>query len=58
MHSEHPNQTWSVDFMSDALWCVRRFRTFNVIDDFNRKALRIEIETAYRRPALYVVWKS
>lgn len=27
---------WSCDFMSDALWSGRRFRTFNVIDRFNR----------------------
>ena len=25
-----PNQGWSCDFMSDALWSGRRFRTFNV----------------------------
>ena len=30
--------------MADALWSGRRFRTFNVIDDFNREALRIEID--------------
>jgi len=40
-----PNEVWSVDFMSDALWSGRRFRTFNVIDDFNREALRIEVDT-------------
>lgn len=48
-----PNQTWSADFMADALWNGRRFRTFNVIDDFNREALRIEIDTSL--PAARVV---
>ncbi|EEJ9091723.1 hypothetical protein AU759_22970, partial [Salmonella enterica subsp. diarizonae] len=38
------NQSWSVDFMNDALVCGRRFRTFNVVDDFNREALSIEID--------------
>jgi putative transposase len=32
--------------MSDALWSGRRFRTFNVNDDFNRQSLRIEIDTS------------
>jgi putative transposase len=31
--------------MADALWSGRRFRTFNVLEDFNREALRIEIDT-------------
>jgi putative transposase len=48
-----PNQTWSADFMADALWSGRRFRTFNVLDDFNREALRIEIDTSL--PAARVV---
>ncbi len=38
------NRCWSADFMSDALWCGRRFRTFNLVDDFNREALAIEVD--------------
>jgi putative transposase len=40
------NQVWSADFMSDALYGGPRFRTSNVIDDFNRESVAIEIDTS------------
>ena len=45
----HANVCWSMDFMSDALAGGDRFRTFNVIDDYNREGLLIE--PAYALPA-------
>ena len=51
--SETLNQSGSVDCMHDARVCGRRFRTFNVVDDFNREALSIEIDL--NLPALRVV---
>lgn len=39
------NCCWSIDFMSDALISGQRFRTFNVLDDYNREILGIEIDT-------------
>lgn len=30
--------------MSDSLFCGRRFRALNVVDDFNREALVIEVD--------------
>jgi len=47
------HQCWSIDFMSDSLFCGRRFRTFNVVDDYNREALAIEVDRSL--PSVRVV---
>jgi len=41
---EAANISWSLDFMSDSLMSGRAFRTLNVIDDFNREGLWIDID--------------
>jgi len=40
------NQMWSVDFMSDTLSSGRRFRTLNIVDDYTRECLAIEVDTS------------
>lgn len=47
------NQAWSMDFMHDRLEDGRAFRLFNVIDDFNREGLAIEVD--FSLPAERVV---
>ena len=39
-----PNMTWSMDFMADRLGDGRQFRLLNVLDDFNREGLGIEVD--------------
>src|SRR5690606_34262355 len=46
---EAPLKTWSLDFMSDVLTNKRKFRTLNIIDDYNRQAIAVEV--AHSMPA-------
>jgi putative transposase len=41
-----PNEVWSIDFISDSLTDGRRFRLFNVIDEFIWESLSIDIDTS------------
>ena len=43
---EGPNERWSMDFMADSLATGRGFRTFNVVDDFSRECVAIEVDTS------------
>ncbi len=40
------NERWALDFMSDAHYGGKPFRTFNVLDEANREALGIEVATS------------
>jgi putative transposase len=43
---ERANQSWSLDFMSDSFAGGRPFRTLNILDDFNREVVWIEVDTS------------
>lgn len=47
------NIMWSMDFMHDTLADGDSFRTFNVLDDYNREGLGIEVDRSL--PALRVI---
>lgn len=44
------NTSWSMDFMHDQLEDGRSYRLFNVIDDYNREGLGIEVDLSLPSP--------
>lgn len=48
-----PNCQWALDFMHDTLYCGKRFRTLNIIDEGTRECLSIEVDTSL--PAARVI---
>jgi putative transposase len=43
-----PNQQWSMDFVSDALFDGRRIRALTLVDNFTREALAIVVDGSIR----------
>ena len=48
-----PNQRWSMDFVSDTLSSGRRFRCLNIIDEYSRECLAIEV--SHSLPSVRVI---
>jgi putative transposase len=40
-----PNESWSMDFMSDELYNGQRIRLLTLVDNFTRESLAIEVDT-------------
>lgn len=47
------NKVWSIDYMTESLWDGRRVRLLNIMDDFSREMLILEIDTSL--PALRLI---
>ena len=42
--ASYPNESWSMDFMSDALYDGQRFKLLTLVDNFTRESLAIEVD--------------
>ena len=45
-----PNQCWSLDFLHDILLNCRKFRVLDIIDDFTRINLQLDIDFSFPSP--------
>ena len=42
--AERPNESWSMDFMSDELYNKQRIKLLTLVDNFTRESLAIEVD--------------
>ena len=42
--ANHPNESWSMDFMSDELYNGQRIKLLTLVDNFTRESLAIEVD--------------
>ncbi len=51
---ESVNQVWSMDSMQDSLWNGRKYRLLNIMDDYNRELLSVQVDTSL--PSARAAW--
>jgi putative transposase len=44
--ADNINQVWSMDFTSDGLSSSRKIKTLNILDEYSRECLAIEVDTS------------
>ena len=49
---QRPNDIWSMDFVSEKLFDQRRFRCFNIVDDFTRENVAIYTDRSIKSDKL------
>jgi len=48
VEASRPNESWSMDFVSDALFDGRRFRALTIVDNFSRECLAIHADQSLK----------
>lgn len=53
-----PNQRWSMDFVSDQVTSGRKFRCFNVVDDYTHECVMIKVDSSLKSEKLVSAFKA
>jgi putative transposase len=56
--AEHPNQVWAIDFQFDETADYRRLKLANIVDEFTREALAMEVDRSINADWLIGVIES